>query len=689
MDTDQFITLCDGTPAAVWPAGKAAPTYQEECVNIRDPLTVTGEVGSPFAEFKRLRTGFIYLSYIDKSKDYAPYYYILEKISGYFNGSTPKIAEWTSKVWKDVIAYCKSLPEYPRTNDFQNGLTRVEERERAMAATRLRSLGAHPTVENCELKMENVQAVYDRIEELMTEIGGVNALNFLVKGLPFIKETGRFFVPHQGNAPIPNAVDLETPYGYLFYLSIKHIKDKGATKGIERKWKELDEICKDFCFAVYDVQKFDMWKYIVFPHSDVVKIVHDLVLMFDLYTLPQTNVSFTLDWCRYLCKHVVRDKRCDAVLVAKLKSIQLLMNWAMSLSDNDTCTVIKKSSGKSRLLECKKAQIEPELLVKAEGVNASFVAPIDFEKVNSMRYPIIERDDDYVLLPRPLVAWNWCEAILNIIRPYKALTKDIGYVIEDYIDNKLRTHGIISHDGYYQYQDEEGKAVEGEVDYLIEATEGDLIIESKKKSFTLPARSGDNVRIWGDLCDFIYSQMQCSRLENGVRQFGPIVLTEGRNGTDYQYNWKEKCQHTDEDGTTGERLRRVVRVTMTMKEYGPMQDKVVLVSILNSLLGKKIDLQLNPVDDTYSEEDKKRAVKTFDVMNEALLDLTKYSQAMGMKRPTMFSRFLSMEQLYFLIKKSKGQDHFFKLVEGGFVTTGTLNFWNEYLNTKSIYEEVN
>ena len=49
MDTAQFIALCDVIPAAVWPAGKLAPTYRDECVNIKDPLTVTGQGGSPFA----------------------------------------------------------------------------------------------------------------------------------------------------------------------------------------------------------------------------------------------------------------------------------------------------------------------------------------------------------------------------------------------------------------------------------------------------------------------------------------------------------------------------------------------------------------------------------------------------------------------------------------------------------------
>ena len=687
MDTIHFIALCDEVPAAVWPAGKSAPTYRDECVYIKDPLTVAAQDGMSFAEFKKLRTGFIYLSYIDKSKDYAQYYYILEKISGHFNGSTPRIAEWSSKVWKDVIAYCKSLPEYPRTNDFLNGLTRTEERERAMAATRLRPLGATPTVKDCELKIENLEAVYDKIGQLMKEIGGVNALHLLIEKLSYKNEIGRFLVPHTGNPVMTSMVEPETAYGYLFYLSLKHIKDKGIACDVRRKWKELDNICKDLCLAVYDVQKFDMWKYIVFPHSDVVKIVHDLVFMFDLYTLPQTNISFTQDWCLYLCKQVMRDKRSDALLNSKLKAAIQCMQWAMKRSSNEICTILKKGSRNSKTLNENRGLIEQLVIVNAESVNADFVTPVDFEKVNSMLYPVIETDEEYVLLPKPLVVWNWCEAILNIIKPYKTIAKDIGYVMEDFIGNKMSTHGISRHDGKYEYVDNAGENVEGEVDFLIEATEGDVYIECKKKSFTLPARSGDNVRIWGDLCDFVYSQMQCSRLENGVRRHGPIVLKEGRDGGDeYEYTWKGKYLYTDEKGVKSQKARRVVKTTMTLKEYGPMQDKVVLVSILESLIGKKVNLAFEPADITYTEEDKKRAQKTFDTMNDALLNLTHYYKAIGIKRPTFFCRFLSMEQLYFLIKKSKGQDHFFKLLEGGFVTTGTMNFWNEFLNTMGYLE---
>lgn len=175
MDTTQFIALCDGIPAEVRTGSPKGGITQEERVRIKDTLA-RSIMGAPYAEFMKLRTGFIYLQYIDKSKDYAPYYYILEKISEHFNGSTKYIAEWDAQAWKAVIAYCKSLPEYPRTNAFTNVFQRTRERERAKAATRLTKYGATPAVVDCELKISNLEGVYQKIEQLMTEIGGEQAL---------------------------------------------------------------------------------------------------------------------------------------------------------------------------------------------------------------------------------------------------------------------------------------------------------------------------------------------------------------------------------------------------------------------------------------------------------------------------------------------------------------------------------
>ncbi len=677
MNTTEFIALCDGVLAEVQSTTPQRNAYEEERVMIKDAITPAKDEGMLFSEFKRLRTGFIYLSIIDDTKDYSPYYYILEKVSENFNGSTHKIADWSSDVWKGVIAYAKSLPEYPRTNAFTNELFRVREREVAKAAKRLVAYGAKVTVEDCELVIRDIEGIYTRIELLFYEIGGENALRFLLSEIPFVKEISRYLVPHQVNTPMLNMVELEKPYGYLFNLCLKHLKNKGTQTRQKKNWDELVSLTTDLFVAVYDSQKFDIWSDIIYKPDEVVKKVHEMIQRLNLYTLPQTHASFALDWCRFLCKWMKRDGRCDILLKGKLESIERVMNWAVSVSKNNICIHIKKGSKDSRLLERNKVGIENQILINAEELNANFMKPEDLNKVNSVRFPIIETDTEYVLLPKPLVIWNWYEAIFNIIKPCKVLAKDIGFVMEDFVRNKLSTHGITSHTGEYEYN-----GIAGEVDFLLEATHADAYIESKKKSLSLQAKAGDDYYIWGDLYEFIQSQTQCARLENGVKKYGPIAITEKNSGAAYAYGWKDKYTGVDkETGKPEEKRRYIVKTTMTLKEYGPLQDKVVLTNIIKNLLGRKINASFDATDTIHTAADQKNIQDVFEGMNQELLNLTNYYQATGDDNPTFFCRFYSMEQIYFLIREAKNQDHFVKLLDGGFVTTGTENFWNEYLNT--------
>ena len=676
MDTSEFIKLCDGIPSETRKEEPREILYKEKYVNIKNMLTPLGDEGMPFAEFKKLRTGFIYLSIIDDTKDYNPYYYILEKISEHFNGSTHRIADWSSQVWKAVIAYAKSLPEYPKTDAFTNEFIRTRERERAKAAKRLTAFGAILSVKDCDLEIKQLDGVLSRIDQLMCEMGGENVLNMLLKELTYQKEFGRYLVPHQGNQPMPTFIELEKPYGYLFNLCLKHLKEKGSSDNLQQKWEELIDILKDFCMAVYDSQKFDIWGDIIYKSSEVVRIVHEMILRLNLYTLPQTNVSFALEWCRFLCKETKRDSRCDGLLREKLTHVEKIMDWVVNVSNNDSCRHLRKDSKESMFFDRYKKGIEDCLIIKVDNLNMDFYTPDDYMKVNGVRYPVIETNDEYIFLPKPLVIWNWYEAIYNLIRRNKdkVLAKEIGYVIEDFIRNKMQTHGLTTHTGEYSYD-----GIDGEVDFLIEGTNADVYIESKKKSLSLKAQAGDDYYIWGDLWEFIESQMQCARLENGVKNFGPITLTNKKTGTTYTYVWKDKMKEVSEGkpAVKEDKQRCVVKATMTLKEYGPMQDNIVLSNIIKSLVGTKINATFDVGDTIHTPNDQKRILEDFDKINKALSDITDYYNKIG-DRPTFFCRFYSMEQIYFLIRKATSQDHFVDLLRGSFVSTGTENFWNEY-----------
>ena len=179
MTTDEFIVLCDGISCES--KLQVKPTYEEEKVRIHDRLADTSLERMPYRDVLNLRTGFIYLSEIDDSRDYSSYFYILEKITEHFNASVKEVAAWSNVVWYDVIQFVKSLPEYPRTNAFKLEEFRKKERERARAAIRLRSFGATLTVKDNDLKISNYEGVIDHINTLVGKIGGVKGCGCYLK----------------------------------------------------------------------------------------------------------------------------------------------------------------------------------------------------------------------------------------------------------------------------------------------------------------------------------------------------------------------------------------------------------------------------------------------------------------------------------------------------------------------------
>lgn len=110
MTTDEFIVLCDEISSDS--KLQIKPTFEEEKVSIPDRLADASLEQMPYREVLNLRTGFIYLSEIDDSRDYSTYFYILEKITEHFIASVKEVAAWSNRVWYDVIQFIKSLPEY-------------------------------------------------------------------------------------------------------------------------------------------------------------------------------------------------------------------------------------------------------------------------------------------------------------------------------------------------------------------------------------------------------------------------------------------------------------------------------------------------------------------------------------------------------------------------------------------------
>lgn len=672
MNVQDFIKLCDSLPLGEVDIHSDARTKLDICTNEMKAHPDS----MAYAEVIKLRTSLIYLIILDESVDYQPYYDILDKICSHFNDSMASVASWSSGMWEQIISYAKQLPEYPKTDALDNVEFHWRERERARAAKRLKTFGVTVGVNDGDLEFHHIDAAVREIHECAKSLGGRLIIDLLVAKLPFNHRIGRFVLPRNGNTPMQQMVDPELPIGFVYNLGLKYIGTDGSTEDIKGCWERLKAISTDYCLAVYDSQKYDIWQDLGKGGNRIVSLMHELVIRFDLYNLPQTNVSFVLNWCRFVIKETSGDERCSDELKGMLTCFLKTMNWWSTVVDANSCILTELPA---RLFKgC--PPLEKHLTLESNEVNRNFFYATDMLKVNYMMFPFYRDGDRIVLLPKTLGVWSWYDSLARLIKAYnKNLEKNIGLLMEEFIRNRMRTHGITPVTGEYGYD-----TVNGEVDFLIESPLVDVIIESKKKSLTRNALKGDDYYIWGDLYEVIYSQMQCFKLENGVKNHGPvdISLPDGRNHT---YTWNATC-HVNENGEVVEKARYIVKATMTLKEYGPLNDMVLFVRTLESLVGKEIHSSLTTPTAQYSQRDIDLINECFEKINAALAQITAFKQAINESVPFFFCRFLSMEQVYFLINESKDNEDFAKKIRGNYVNVGTQDFWNEYLLTNANHQ---
>lgn len=677
MDNIQFLTLCDSIQPPKLAQRPSNPSADR--VAIQDALLANEQTMMPYSNVINMRTGFIMLSIIDEvnANRYEECFYILEKVTQYFTTSgTKEVADWNEPVWTNVITFIKQQPDYPRTNAFTLEEFHKQERERAFAAKRLMQYGANVSVVDCNLIVENLEGAINLVNSLAQSIGGQEGINKLLSTLEYKREIGRYLVPHQGNTPVLSAVDPEVPYGYLTNLFIKYIGTESTSSNVNRDYKQLKALTTDICTAVYDVQKYDIWQDIFRPQSDIIGFMRDMIVRFDIYTLPQTSSSFTMAWCTYLCKTILRDTRCSSELAQYIKQYQRLLHPVSSMSQIDCCVRIPRSSSVGRFIDRLSPTLAAFLVKDATSVNQAFNLPVDYKSVDYMLTPIYSTDEYFILLPKTIGVWSWYEALQCLLRKYSpnALFSEIGTFIEDFLRQKMLSHGIISHTGKYTYN----TTVIGDADIVVEAQQGDALIECKKKSLSRNAQTGDNLFIWDDLTEFLKSQMQCSKTENGIRNFSPLELVD-KAGKSYLYSWRPDYEPYEQlpDGQPEKRERYVAKVSLMLKDYGPMQDKVLVSNVISNLLGKVLPLTVPPTG--LDPRDATNFQKSINKCNALIAEMTTYYQSIGGDNATFHCRFYSMEQLYHLIRVATSQDHFVKLLAQDNISTGTFNFWNELL----------
>ena len=182
----------------------------------------------------------------------------------------------------------------------------------------------------------------------------------------------------------------------------------------------------------------------------------------------------------------------------------------------------------------------------------------------------------------------------------------------------------------------------------------------KKKSLTRKAKAGNEFKIVADLLgSLIDSQAQCFRTSHIMTKDGYVDLDDGNGNV-------TKVEKRD---------RTVECISICLGAFGPLQDRILIKSIMNEMCNNSLTAEYNGIDNQIIKDVKKLnkdMQKWLPYLNEERVNGDSKSN------PFFNSWFLDLEQLMLLVHESNSNEELLaRLREIKCVNMGSYNFYRE------------
>lgn len=609
-----------------------------------------------YKDFLRLGKGLLREQLLDGVNN-QHYIDVVEIIHNHLGWNQKAIKGFSDACWQDVIAACSEempLPQIDWLKEYD------KEHRLAAAAKRLRKFGLKIKIEEFSYVTGNDDIIFDALTKWIREVGGRRFLNMLLSQMEYLEPEGRFLTDMNGNIPNPKDVIIVKRYNYLVNLALVNINaDGGSNSEAAKAFEKAIGLATDYCFLKYPVQNFgNVWEDLFHRDRDTVEFFRDLVYKDSIFGLTQHSVWFTKMFCERVLMYL-RDTGRVLESGYTFDEYERLMNYVLSAADALKCVELRKD----KLNELRIKAIDKLIDDVATGddvLNKGFRTPLDEEKENAANKPLIKANGKISALPVTIGSWGWFEALMTVVRNQekddnqKDIDKEVGKLIEVYIKEKLDEKGITHCCGAYPPP---GK---GEADLVVEATKGIMLFEMKKKSLTRKAKSGDEFRIVADLLgSLIDSQAQCFRTSHLMIKDGYVDLDDGNGNV-------TRVEKQD---------RKTECISVCLGAFGPLQDRMLIKSIMNELCNK-------PLMAEYDGDDKQTIenVKKFNKDMQKWMPFLNKERANGDSKTNHFfnSWFLDLEQLMLIVQESNSNDELLaRLRETKCVTMGSYDFYRE------------
>lgn len=636
---------------------------------ILNPITAKGEPKVPRKEIEKLKDVFTYCKVLEHTERYELYYIALNcifSIGG--NNIEDFVPLYEEQQWTEALSYLKGYMELRPQNDPFRDNFRQKELDRARAAVRLFKIGLRVKIENNDLKFDKEYMITSQLSNWISQIGGVRFVETLLELLPYDEKKGRLMLLRQGNLPDPGTFVPEYPFGYLLNLGLRHTSSIGSEKALKRHFGNVMNLSRDFCLAVYPYQSYSIWEKVFHRNETVLEYFQRLTLIDSLYYMQQSGKDFVLEMCNFLIDQMVQ-LGMSLCAACSFEEYRQLMNVLAGKTDIKKFVRFKQTEIDA--LQDKKRQAEILKMISFEmgDINVNYEKPVEYNKVNYNDRPfVILKNGDVILYPTTIGMWGWYEMLLSLLRAADGqIDNKVGLMLEDLMHSKLHKKGIATKTGRYVVD-----KIEGEADVVIETLDKILLIEMKKKTMTRAARQGHIYQIVLDFAgSLLYSQEQCVRTDTLLRRRGCIDLLKKKKVVD-TLEWLG---------------RESDKITLTLSDYGTLQDRAVLRNVLEELLKYRYTVEEKEirafVSDPKKQELTLKGYKTLagkqDDMIAYLTELKQQHDSSQTWNPFFNSFFFNLEQMFFMVGLANNLDELYDMIDAHRTPVmGTFDFWQEF-----------
>ena len=594
--------------------------------------------------------------YNEYSMHYLQIIYIMHYVTGYFEF----VPTWDDEKWNELIKLSKNYLNLSENLKYDLKSNNPKEFNRAQSVKYLVSKNCQINIINGEIEfISGLDEIYRKLEQKISEFGGINLIFECLSHLNYDSRFKRYtFIKNLA----PGEKELQIPWGYILNLSLKHLQFKHISKRLkyEKLFKEIIELSTKIINGVYNVQDYNIFNYFFLDLKNLPQHVSNLVLYDSLFTIPQSNILLELELCQYLFSF--DDEFFKNNLGFTIDEFITVGKDFYNIWNKENNPILMPLSKKIKYSLSYDTYIKIlDFLSHTDNLNNSYIEPHDYQKINFFEKPLIKYDSGLFLLPA--VSWsapNFYESLATFLRePYKlcfdkSLDELLGEKLEEFIAILLNKFGInFIKSGKYKFNKNNA-----ECDFIIECENSIIIIEVKKKVLTRKSKSGLNYSIFIDLSkSLLYSQVQAGKVELLLKKDGKIILNE--NNITHEILFKNRV---------------IKRISLTQFEYGSLYNQRFIKNFLNAQLNGEFILENG---DEMLNKDFEEFIKYGKQFQMQYIELDKL-QKEDFNYFIHRCYFMSLSQLFEIIRRSSDNDTFDENLPKNIIETGTFDWYYEY-----------